>query len=207
MQYFAWGTDRPDGMARRRENMESHWDFIARYDDRLIARGPVLDIDSPGDILGSIHIAELKDDDEARHFVHDEPFAVAGLFADIVLTRFDLELGRTQFAFESDPSSPRFFVYCPAAPGTPAVEPANIAAAHQAYCRDFDKHAVCRGSLLTMEGNWAGRVFFLEMADRAAVESFLANDPAAQAGLYAETRIYRWTMGGADNIRAAGLLK
>ena len=58
-----------------------------------------------------------------------------------------------------------------------------------------------------MEGNWAGRVFFLEMADRAAVENFLANDPAAQAGLYAETRIHRWTMGGADNIRAAGLLK
>ncbi len=206
MQYFAWGTDRPGGMEHRKENIQAHWDFIARYDDRLIARGPVLDIDAPGEVRGSIHIAELKDDEEARHFVHAEPFAVAGLFADIVLTRFALELGRTQFDFESNPSSPRFFIYCPATPDAPVREPAAVAEAHRAYCRDFDRQFVCRGSLLTFDGDWAGRVFFVEMADRKAVESFLADDPAARAGLYAETYIHRWTMGGADNIKAAGLL-
>lgn len=207
MQYFAWGTDRPGGMERRIANIQPHWDFIARYDDRLIARGPVLDMDEPGAIRGSIHIAGLKDDDEARRFVYDEPFAVADLFSEIVLTRFKLELGRTQFEFESDPISPRFFVYCPATSDAPAVEPTAIAKAHQAYCREFDRHFVCRGSLLTFDGHWAGRVFFVEMADRATVENFLANDPSVKAGLYAETRIHRWTMGGADNIKAAGLLK
>tara|TARA_R110002072_G_scaffold120755_18_gene254088 strand:- start:943 stop:1563 length:621 start_codon:yes stop_codon:yes gene_type:complete len=206
MQYFVWGTDRPDSKARRMAVMERHWDFIARYDDRLIARGPVLDSADPQRVLGSIHIVELDDADAATEFAYDEPFAVDGVFAEIVMMPFRLELGRTQFDFEGTPDHPRFFIHCPAAHGVDAV-PEDVAAAHETYCREFDPHLVCRGSLLTDDGAWAGRVFFVEMPDRAAAESFLAGDPCATAGLYDAPHIHRWTMGGAANIKAAGLMK
>ena len=206
MQYFVWGLDRPDSKAQRIAVMERHWEFIARYDDRLIARGPVLDMADPQKVLGSIHIVELDDAAAAHSFAYDEPFAMDGVFAEIVVMRFRLELGRTQFVFDSMPDHPRFFVHCPAAPGVDAV-PDDIASAHEDYCRAFDPHFVCRGSLLTDDGAWAGRAFFIEMPDRAAVEDFLANDPCAVAGLYEAPRVHRWTMGGAANIRAAGLIK
>jgi uncharacterized protein YciI len=165
----------------------------------------VLDMADPQKVLGSIHIVEL-DDAAAHSFAYDEPFAMDGVFAEIVVMRFRLELGRTQFVFDSMPDHPRFFVHCPAAPGVDAV-PDDIASAHEDYCRAFDPHFVCRGSLLTDDGAWAGRAFFIEMPDRAAVEDFLANDPCAVAGLCEAPRVHRWTMGGAANIRAAGLMK
>lgn len=206
MQYFVWGIDGPDSKAQRIAVMERHWEFIARYDDRLIARGPVLDSSDTQKVLGSIHIVEIGDADAAHTFAYDEPFAVEGVFAEIVMMPFRLELGRTQFVFEGTPDHPRFFVHCPAAPGVDAV-PDDVASAHEEYCRKFDPHFVCRGSLLTHDGAWAGRAFFIEMPDRAALESFLADDPCARSGLYDTPRVHRWTMGGAANIKAAGLMK
>lgn len=155
MQYFVWGLDGPDSKAQRIAIMERHWEFIARYDDRLIARGPVLNSEVPQKVMGCIHIVELDDADAAHSFAYDEPFAVEGVFAEIVMMPFRLEVGRTQFVFEGTPDHPRFFVHCPAAPGVDAV-PDDIASAHEAYCRTFDPHFLCRGSLLTAEGVWAG---------------------------------------------------
>ena len=119
---------------------------------------------------------------------------------------FRLELGRTQFVFEGTPDHPRFFVHCPAAPGVDAV-PDDIASAYEAYCRTFDPHFVYRGSLLTAEGAWAGRAFFIEMVDRAALDGLLADDLCTTVGLDDALRIHRCTMGGAANIKAAGLMK
>jgi hypothetical protein len=45
------------------------------------------------------------------------------------------------------------------------------------------------------------------MADRAALDGFLADDPCTTAGLHDALRIHRWTTGGAANIRAAGLMR
>jgi uncharacterized protein YciI len=143
----------------------------------------VLDSSDTQKVLGSIHIVEFGDADASHTFAYDEPFAVEGVFAEIVMMPFRLELGRTQFVFEGTPDHPRFFVHCPAAPGVDAV-PDDVASAHDEYCRKFDPHFVCRGSLLTDDGAWAGRAFFIEMLDRAALESFLADDPCARSGLY-----------------------
>ena len=206
MQYFVWGIDAPDSKAQRAAIVEPHWAFIARYDDRLIARGPVLDPENPKAVTGSIHIVELEDEAAARVFAYDEPFAQAGVFSEIVLMQFALELGRTQFEFKSNPDHPRFFIHCPAVK-LGADIPADLVAAHDAYCRDFDQYLVCKGSLLTLGSDWTGRVFFLEMPDRAAVDRFLVADPCALAGLYEAPRVHRWTMGGAANIKASGLMK
>lgn len=206
MQYFAWGVDRPDATQQRLDLRDEHWAFLDRFEERLLARGPVLDDEDPKRVLGSIHVVELDDDAEARHFAYDEPFSKEGVFSDVVLTKYRHELGRTQFDFEGNPDSPRFFVHCPAAaPGT--EPPADLADAHEAHCAAFDAHVVCRGSLLDAAGGWAGRILLLEAPDRATVETFVADDPCTRAGLYAETAIRRWTMGGAANLKAVGLMQ
>ncbi|MBL6958938.1 MAG: hypothetical protein ISR52_08155 [Rhodospirillales bacterium] len=205
MQFFAWGINKPGVKDRRTAIIKTHWDFIAQYDDQLIARGPVMLPDDLSVVTGSIHIADLEDWDAARRFVYEEPFARAELFADIMLTRFELDLGRTQFEFESNPDHPRYFIYCPAAEGS-AAERDALRDTHEAYCRGFDQHFVCRGSLLTFEGDWNGSLFFLEMPDRNVVDAFLEGEPYAQAGLFSETQVHRWTMGGPGNLNAAGAL-
>ena len=205
MPFFVWGINKPGVKERRSAITKTHWGFIAQYNDQLIARGPMMQSDDLSVVTGSIHIVDLEDWDAARRFAHEEPYARAGLFADILLIRFELELGRTQFQFESSPDSPRFFIYCPASDNL-AEERNKYKDAHEAYCQKFDKHFVCRGSLLSVDGLWDGSLFFLEMPGRDAVDQFLENEPYNKAGLFTQTQIHRWTMGGPRNLNASGAL-
>jgi uncharacterized protein YciI len=205
MQYFVWGTDRPDSAAERKAHMREHWDFIASYDDRLIARGPVLDDADPLVARGSIHIVELGGPEEARRFAWDEPFAREGMFKEIVVRRFALQLGRTQFDFRLTPARERYMAICDAKPGE--TVPPDVAAAAEAHYLTRDSDTVCRGALLDDAGNWDGQLFFMEVDGRSDLDRFLAGDPLAQARLYREVSVHRWTLGGPENLRAVGLVK
>ena len=180
--------------------MKSQWSWMTA------ARGPVLDATDLSVVTGSIHIVDLEDEEAFRRFVDDEPFAAAGLFAQIHRRRFRLELDRTQFAFQSTPDCPRFFIHCPAREGVREPQTA-LADAHESYCRSFDRHMVCRGSLLDGDGAWDGALFFVEFPSQDAAARFLAGEPYNAAGLFAESPIRRWTMGGRENLSAIGALK
>jgi len=62
---------------------------------------------------------------------------------------------------------------------------------HLGYIRDT---GVVRqaGPFLDGEGRMCGSLVIVEVSDRAAAEGWAANDPYAQAGLFAETRIEEW---------------
>ncbi len=205
MEFFAWGVNHSGVAGKRSAIIREHWDFIDRYKDRLIARGPVLDPSDPSRVTGSIHIAELDDRREAERFVHEEPFYQAGLFEHMLIRRFELELGRTQFEFESAGDLPRFFIYCPAAPGSETGR-ARAADEYDAYCAGFDANFLCRGALIGDRGGWAGSIYLMEMADTAAVGGFLEGEPCLKAALYGDVQVHRWTPGGPENLSPRGEL-
>jgi uncharacterized protein YciI len=205
VQFFVWGINKPEVKDQRTALIKSHWDFIAQYDDTLIARGPVMQAGDFTVVTGSIHIVNLKDQAAVETFVYDEPFSKAGLFSSVIVSRFDLELKRTQFEFTSKPNLSRFFVYCPAK-GNHSEKKQTLAQAHEKYCKEFDDSFICHGSLLSDEGLWRGSVYFLEMENHALVEEFLRHEPYAEAKLFDKIEIHRWTMGGPENLNAAGTL-
>ena len=205
MEFFTWGVNHSGVAAKRSAIIREHWDFIDRYKDRLIARGPVLDPSDPSRVTGSIHIAELDDWREAMRFVHEEPFHQAGLFEHMLIRRFQLELGRTQFEFESAGDLPRFFIYCPAARGS-GTGRERVADEYDAYCAGFDANFLCRGALIGDRGGWAGSIYLMEMADTAAVGGFLEGEPCRKAALYGDVQVHRWTPGGPENLSPRGEL-
>ena len=205
MEFFAWGVNHPGVAGKRSAIIREHWDFIDRYKDRLIARGPVLDTRDPSQVTGSIHIAELDDWQEAKRFVYEEPFHKAGLFENVLIRRFELELGRTQFEFESAGDLPRFFVYCSQARGG-GTGPERVADEYDAYCAGFDANFLCRGALVDDRGGRAGSIYLMEMADTDAADEFLAGEPYLKAGLYGDVQVHRWTPGGPENLNRRGEL-
>jgi uncharacterized protein YciI len=205
MQYFTWGINKPGTKEQRTSLIRTHWNFIEKYDKNLIARGPVMDEGDLSVVIGSIHIVELPDLNAAKAFAYDEPFAKAGLFKSILVSQFQLELGRTQFDFISNPDFLRFFIYCPVTTHYKKTTP-ELTEAHNAYCKKFDKHFICRGSLLTSDNTWQGNIYFFEFADRIDVDNFLASEPFARSNIYDRIEIFRWTMGGPENLNAAGAL-
>jgi len=205
MQYFTWGINKPGTTEQRTSLIRPHWDFIAKFDKNLIARGPVLDEADTSVVIGSIHILELEDLTKAEKFVYDEPFAKAGLFKSIIIKPFRLELKRNQFDFIGNPNFMRFFIYCPAMIGLQKPD-AELVSAHNVYCERFDKNFICRGSLLTNDHTWQGNIYFVEFSGRVDVERFLTSEPFAKSNIYDKIEIFRWTMGGPENLNAAGTL-
>ena len=190
-------------MDQRAALVKTHWAFIARYDSQLIERGPVMQLDDMSIVTGSTHIVDLDSPEEAEKFVNEEPFAQAGLFESIIFHRFKLELGRTQFEFESISEHPRYFIYCLANEGR-EDQRQKLAEAHEAYCHKFDANFVCRGSIFSEAYSWMGSVFFMEVSDQDKIAAFLADETYKAAGLYEKTDIHRWTMGGPRNLNSSG---
>ena len=205
MQYFAWGINKPGVKEKRTALIRAHWDFIAQYNNDLIARGPVMDANNQSEVIGSIHIVDLPDAGAVERFVHDEPFADAGLFREIIVKRFRLELNRTQFSFQSTGDYHRFFIYCTASIDKIAPDDA-LTRAHQVYMSEFDQHVICHGALLGRRGDWQGKVFFVEFSDERKAREFLENEPLNLGGLYNNTKFHRWTMGGPENLNSIGAL-
>jgi len=204
MQFFMWGINKPGVQDKRAAMVQDHWSFFDRYEDKLIARGPVLGPEENREVLGSIHILELEDADAARVCASEEPFAKAGLFETIIIKRFTLGLERTQFEFERTPGHPQFFIHCPAKPGR-LEDREKVRRAHSAYCRSHDEKMICRGALRTDDGAWDGSVFFLEVPSKADAEAFLENEPYNKAGLFDSPKIHHWTMGGRRKLNADGV--
>ena len=203
LQFFAWGINKHGVIDQRAALVKPHWAFIAQYDSQLIERGPVMQLDDTSIVTGSTHIDELDSLEEAEKFVNEEPFAQAGLFESIIFHRFQLELGRTQFEFESIPDYPRYFIYCLANEGQ-ADKRQKLAEAHESYCHKFDANFVCRGSIFSEAYSWMGSVFFMEVSGQDKIAAFLADEPYKAAGLYEKTDIHRWTMGGPRNLNSSG---
>lgn len=63
--------------------------------------------------------------------------------------------------------------------------------AHLAHIRDTGVVQQA-GPFLDAEGKMCGSLVILDVADRAAAESWAAADPYAQAGLFAKVRIEEW---------------
>lgn len=171
MQFFTWGVNKPNIKEKRAAITEDHWKFWDNYDDCMIARGPVLDFVDSSIALGSIHIVELDSLHDAQPIMNDEPYGKAGLFEELIVTRFSSGLNRTQFDVDGSQDSLCFFIYCPALVDAREAQ-AKLVGEHEAYCQLHDFIFICRGDLLTKEGDWNGSVFFVELPSKEDARSF-----------------------------------
>ncbi len=90
-----------------------------------------------------------------------------------------------------------FAVTCLDKPGHAAVRAANREA-HLAFLKSHPESIRAAGPFLTEDGSgMVGSLLIVEGEDRAAVERLLAQDPYAEAGLFASTEIrpWRWVIG------------
>ena len=196
--YFIYGRDRAGAGALRRDHVEAHWAFMDNYADCMVARGPTLadDGETP---TGSMHMAELANGAAARVFAHDDPYAKAGVFDEIVIRRWRNALGRTMWDFEGDPANNQRFLLI--GHGRPDMTETRdgLLEAHRKYFIDggFLPRFIERGPLYNDdESEWVGSAMLIELPDRAAVEEMLANEPYCKAGLYTDIEIHRWRFGG-----------
>src|SRR4051812_44197833 len=65
---------------------------------------------------------------------------------------------------------------------------------HRQYLAEHASHLIARGAVQGDEGSGPrGSLFFMDFADRAAVEHFIFNEPNYRAGVYMSAEIFRWS--------------
>jgi uncharacterized protein len=91
---------------------------------------------------------------------------------------------------------PIFVLHCLDKPGALDLRMATREA-HLAYVRPQADVLKLGGPLLDENGDMAGSLMILDVADRAAAEAFSANDPYTKAGLWQKVEInpFRVTLG------------
>ncbi len=198
MDYFFYCRDKAGTAAIRKQLVETHWGFMDGYASRMSARGPTVREDGVTQ-TGSMHIVDLPDAEAARVFAYEEPYCKAGVFEEVMVRRWENELGRTMWDFKGQPEKNRRFLVI--AHGKPAMEAERkkLAEARRRYYAEKSRQdcLIASGPLLSEDGRqWRGNAMMVELADRAAVDAMIKEDPYAKAGLYEQVEVHYWRFGG-----------
>ena len=86
MLYHILCWDKPGHLQTRLDNREAHLAIVNALGDRLFAAGPLLN--DQDDMVGSVLIIDFDSDEAAAAFCAADPYAQAGLFQDVTITRW-----------------------------------------------------------------------------------------------------------------------
>ena len=79
-------TDRPASLDLRLATRPAHLAYLTTYADRVMQGGPLLDTDDRP--CGSLLLVEVEDRAAAEGFAMADPYAKAGLFEKVTVTRW-----------------------------------------------------------------------------------------------------------------------
>ena len=90
MRFALLAKDKPGALQIRMDNREAHLAYVAETGVVEIA-GPLIDAD--GQMCGSLIVLELTDLAAAQDWAANDPYAKAGLFADVTLSAWKKVIG------------------------------------------------------------------------------------------------------------------
>lgn len=86
MPYLIETFDKPASRTIREDQLGSHLDFLDSRTHLLLACGAKLD--EQGQATGGIYILDVNHREEAEEFIGSDPFTRAGLFHEVLITRW-----------------------------------------------------------------------------------------------------------------------
>ncbi len=198
MHYFFFCRDNPGAGDLRKQTEQAHWAFMDDYSKGFVARGPTQTADGSAQ-TGSMHIVDLPDAAAVQRFAYEEPRHKAGLYGEVIISRWRNESGRTMWEYPvALGNEQRFLVIAQGAPAA-AEKAGTLLQERKEYFmqQGAEARVIVTGSLLGEDGKtWAGTVLMIQMPDRAAFDLLWRDDPLVKAGAYRSVEVHRWMFGG-----------
>ena len=82
MPYICFCTDHPGSNQLRRDHTPAHLDYIETILDRILIAGPLIEAES-GSFNASCSIYQVDTQEEALHLLHNDPYFIAGIYAEV----------------------------------------------------------------------------------------------------------------------------
>lgn len=86
MLYHIHCQDKANSLQIRLNTRDAHLSYIDGLGDRLFAAGPLLS--NNNEMVGSVLIIDFDSDDGAHAFCAKDPYALAGLFDQVMVSRW-----------------------------------------------------------------------------------------------------------------------
>lgn len=95
VHFVVIGRDAVDSAPRRRASLDEHRAYVDGLAEQIVLSGPLL-ADDATTRVGQIFVLQVDDRAVAERFVAQDPFSLAGVFADVQIYRFSpkFESGR-----------------------------------------------------------------------------------------------------------------
>ncbi len=84
--------DKPGHLQTRLDNRAAHLEYAKGFGAKIIIGGPLLTDDGQG-MIGSAFVFDTDDRAELDAFLANDPYAKAGLFESVTVTRYKKVLG------------------------------------------------------------------------------------------------------------------
>jgi len=86
MLYVIKCVDKADHLQIRMDNRPDHVEYLKSFGDKLFAAGPTLN--DADEMNGSVVILDLENAAEAQAFCDNDPYAKAGLFESVSISKW-----------------------------------------------------------------------------------------------------------------------
>ncbi|MDH3739752.1 MAG: YciI family protein [Alphaproteobacteria bacterium] len=177
----------------RTATIPAHTAHLDKYRDNTWFSGPIFTDDGTS-AIGSLRFIEFPDRAAAVTYINTDPYSTEGIFESVDIQHWQPALEHKQLTYPRKDDTIQFIVQC-ADVADSAEMRAELRDAHRAYL-DESGMVIARGPLKTDDGaTITGSALLLDVADRAAAEELMANEPFNLAGVYGHVSIERWIFG------------
>jgi uncharacterized protein YciI len=178
----------------RTATIPAHKAHLDKFRAETWFSGPLF-TDDGASAIGSLRFIEFPDRAAAQAYIDADPYTTEGIFESINIQAWQPALEHRQLTYPRREGTQQFIVHCTdVADGAARREP--LRQAHRDYLEQYADQVVARGPLKTDDGETViGSALLLDVADRAAAEALLADEPFNKAGVYEQVTIERWLFG------------
>lgn len=178
----------------RNATIPAHKAHLDKYRENTWFSGPIFTDDGTS-AIGSLRFTEFPDRAAAVTYINTDPYSTEGIFESVDVQHWQPALEHRQLTYPRKDDTQQFIVQC-----TDVADSAELRApllpSHRDYLGARADMVIARGPLKADDGETiTGSALLLDVADRAAAEELLANEPFNMAGVYGHVSIERWLFG------------
>ncbi len=97
MLFVIHRLDAPGMSEARQRHRDTHVAYLREFERHILVAGPYLD-EKTGEDRGSMFLVSFDSLKQAQDFVHQDPFAKAGIFSDIQVWPWTRRMGTAQLS-------------------------------------------------------------------------------------------------------------
>lgn len=192
MEWMVKCVSKPDMVARRAATLQAHVEHLDKFKVETWFSGPMM-VGDGSNANGSFRVIDFPTRENTADYIGTDPYTTAEIFRQIDIERVFPYTGLRQRDYTQTDGNAQFVIVARTDPRPVETEPnAEVSAFLKAHA----EHLIFAGMQATDDGETGvGALYVIDVADRAAADAFVADEPLSRGPDGRSLTIERWRFG------------